>query len=458
MPIRSIAGTDAQYYLLSFDERGSERPESNGILLSDVVRNKIADPGEGITDVFFASHGWQGDVPAAIEQYDKWVGEMARSVDREGARSLRPGFKGIVVGLHWPSLPFGDESLPADQGGIGLLGVDVDAEIDAQVAQYAASIADTAKAREAIRTILLADRGDDGASEALPADVRDAYQALYAEADLDGGDGDPGAPPGADREQFDPDAIYGAARVSALAGEAEAAGGVLGGGFFDKLKGLVVAPLQQLSFFKMKDRARAIGESGAHALLVRLMKAARPETRFHLMGHSFGCIVVSATVAGAPGGEKLPRPVDSLFLVQGALSLWSYCPDIPMAHGTAGYFNRTLKEGLVRGPIVTTRSRFDKAVGTLYPGAVMVKDQFVLADDLPKFGGIGTFGAQGLGTLAIDREMGRADIDYKFQNGRVYNLDANGVIKNGGGLSGAHSDIAHPEVAHVMWQAALTPP
>ena len=89
------------------------------------------------------------------------------------------------------------------------------------------------------------------------------------------------------------------------------------------------------------------------------MKASRPETRFHLMGHSFGCIVVSATVAGAPRGEKLPRPVDSLFLVQGALSLWSYCPDIPMARGTAGYFNRILEEGLVRGPIVTTRSRFD---------------------------------------------------------------------------------------------------
>ena len=457
MPIRSIVGADAQYYLLSFDENGTERPESNGILLSDVVRNKIADPNEAITDVFFTSHGWKGDIAAAIEQYDRWVGEMARSADRDVAHTARPGFKAIVVGLHWPSLPFGDESLPSDQG--GLLGAGDEPDIEAQVAQYAASIADTPTARQAIRTILVAEREDDGANETLPADVREAYQTLYAEADLDGGDGDPGAPPGADREQFDPDAIYGAARVSAAAAEAEEeSGGVLGGGFLDKVKGLIVAPLQQLSFWKMKDRARAIGESGAHALLVRLMKAARPETRFHLMGHSFGCIVVSATVAGAPGGEKLPRPVDSLFLVQGALSLWSYSPDIPMARGTAGYFNRTLKEGLVRGPIVTTRSRFDSAVGKLYPTAAKLKDQFVLADELPKFGGIGTFGAQGLGALAVDREMGTANTDYGFKNGRVYNLDADGVIKTGGGFSGAHSDIAHPEVAHVMWQAALTPP
>ena len=363
MPIRSIAGTDAQYYLLSFDERGTERPESNGILLSDVVRNTIADPNEGITDVFFASHGWKGDVAAAIEQYDRWVGEMARSPDRAAARAARPGFKSIVIGLHWPSLPFGDESPPADQGG-GLLGADDEPDIDAQVAQDASSIADTPTAREAIRTILLAEREGGGASDSLPPDVREAYQRLYAEAELDGGDGDPGAPPGADREEFDPDAIYRAARARASEEEEEAEGGVLGGGFLDKVKGLVVAPLQQLSFWKMKDRARAIGEGGAHALLVRLMNASRPETRFHLMGHSFGCIVVSATVAGAPKGEKLPRPVDSLFLVQGALSLWSYCPDIPMARGTAGYFNRTLKDGLVRGPIVTTRSRFDSAINS----------------------------------------------------------------------------------------------
>ena len=307
MPIRSIAGADAQYYLLSFDEDGRERPEADGILLSDVVRNKIADPSEAITDVFLASHGWKGDVAAAIEQYDRWVGEMARSSDRDVARTMRPGFRAIVVGLHWPSLPFGDETQPAAQGG-GLLGADDAPDIDAQVAQYAASIADTPKAREAIRTILLANREDDGSSKTLPSDVREAYRTLYAEAGLDGGDGDPGAPPGADRDSFDPDTIYGTARAIASEEGEAAEGGVLGGGFFDKLKGLVVAPLQQLSFWKMKDRARAIGESGAHALLVRLMKAARPETRFHLMGHSFGCIVVSATVAGAPGGEKLPAP------------------------------------------------------------------------------------------------------------------------------------------------------
>ena len=116
------------------------------------------------------------------------------------------------------------------------------------------------------------------------------------------------------------------------------------------------------------------------------------------MGHSFGCIVVSATVAGAPGGRPLPRPVDSLFLVQGALSLWAYCRRHPVAPGTAGYFHRIVKNGLVRGPIVTTRSSYDTAVGTLLSARrAGARSQLVLGDELPNYGGIGTFGIQGSG-------------------------------------------------------------
>jgi hypothetical protein len=222
-----------------------------------------------------------------------------------------------------------------------------------------------------------------------------------------------------------------------------------------KLKGWVTAPLKQLSFWKMKDRARRIGESGGHELLRSLQREARPGTRFHLMGHSFGCIVVSATVAGPPGGRGPERPVDSLFLVQGALSLWSFCPDIPYAAGKPGYFNRILKQSLVRGPIVTTRSEHDRAVGNLYPHAADAADQLVLGDEFPKYGGVGTFGAQGLGGAEEDLELLPATGAYGFAPGRVYNLEASGTIKNGGGFSGAHSDIAHPEVAHAMWAAVL---
>jgi hypothetical protein len=48
------------------------------------------------------------------------------------------------------------------------------------------------------------------------------------------------------------------------------------------------------------------------------------------------------------------------------------------------------------------------------------------------------------------------DHSYGFERGRVYNIESSGVINVGGGFSGAHSDIAKPEVAHAVWEAAMT--
>ncbi len=454
MPVRTIPGSDVQYYLISFDENGAERAEADGSLLSQAAIQRLKDPAGKITDVFLASHGWKGDIPAAIEQYDKWMGEMAGSKDRGSMHQKRPGFKALNIGIHWPSLPFGDESLPAGDG--RTLSPGVDGDVDARVQQYASTLASTPKAIDAIRTIVIASDEDDGRHAELPDDVRSAYRTLIREADLGDTASDLGAAPGADHPAFDADEMYSAVRAAESASDGDDL--LLGGGLVDKLKGLVKSPLQQLSFWKMKDRARAVGESGAHSLLVSLMNATTEATHFHLMGHSFGCIVVSATVAGPPGGTPLPRPVDTLFLVQGALSLWSFCPDIPFAKGTSGYFNRILSQGLVRGPLVTTQSSHDTAVGKLYPPAARIKGQLVLDDELPKFGGVGTFGARGLGALAEDRPMADASHEYGFAPKRVYNLESSAIIANGGGASGAHSDIAHPEVAHVMWQAVTAAP
>jgi len=456
MPIQPIGNTGKQYYLVSFDENGIERPEADGTLLSDAIRKRLADPGEKITDVFFASHGWKGDVPAAIEQHDKWMGEMVRSPDRDVMLKAHPEFKALNIGLHWPSLPFGDEDLPT-AGPAKVLGADTD--VDEEVDRFASVLADTPKARAAIRTILEANARDTGSRAELPDAVRLAYRTVFSEAKLGGKGDDAGAPPGDDHPGLDAEKMYEATRNAesdaASAAQRKAGEVVLGGGgFFDKLKGLLVSPLQQASFWKMKKRARVVGEGGIHALLESLMRTGGERVHFHLMGHSFGCIVVSAAVAGPPGKPMLPRGVDTLFLVQGALSLWSFCADIPFAKGTAGYFRRIIDKGLVRGPIITTRSKFDNAVGKLYPPAADLANEVILAAvELPKYGGIGTWGAQGLGSAATDLVMQPATQSYTFEAKRVYNLEASAIIKDGGGFSGAHSDIAHPEVAHVLWQA-----
>jgi len=114
MPIRKVFGTDSEYYLLVFDEEGRERREPDGTLMSETVRQRLEDAASPVTDLFFTSHGWMGDVPAAIDQYDKWVAAMATlQSDRAATRERHPGFEPLIIGLHWPSLSWGDETIPA---------------------------------------------------------------------------------------------------------------------------------------------------------------------------------------------------------------------------------------------------------------------------------------------------------------------------------------------------------
>jgi len=218
-------------------------------------------------------------------------------------------------------------------------------------------------------------------------------------------------------------------------------------------------PVRQVSFWAMKHRARQVGETGVHALLIELQKSA-PDARFHLMGHSFGCIVVSAAVAGPLGQgavtSRLPRPVHALFLVQGALSLWSFAESIPYPPNVPGYFRPMgVAPALVSGPIVTTCSKFDRAVGTFFPLAAKRGNDRLLGEDLPEFGGVGTSGFKGPADGAThDVLVLNADAEYGFDAGHIYNIDASSVICHGRGPTGAHSDIAQPEIAHLFWQAA----
>jgi pimeloyl-ACP methyl ester carboxylesterase len=250
--------------------------------------------------------------------------------------------------------------------------------------------------------------------------------------------------PGADRLAFDPETAY------ATAGDEVQ----FGGGFGAKL----LVPLQQLSFWSMKDRARQVGESGLHDFVAALMNAVPPgrDLRFHLMGHSFGCIVMSSVATGRNAQGRLPKPLQSVVLVQGALSLWSYCTSIPSEPSKKGHFRALVEGNRVSGPVCLTTSEFDRAVGILYPAAAGVAKQVeFVPGELPKYGAVGTFGAQGPGVNAVEEAMHPLNQPYQFQPGAVYNFNSSQFICDGGGVSGAHSDISKPEVAQLIWSAAL---
>ncbi len=433
---------DLSYYLIAFDKNGKERTDDSEGLMSQKVA-EILDQ-EPITDVFIFSHGWLGDVPAAIDQYNRWIGAMAtQTQDIERLRQIRPGFRPLLIGLHWPSLPFGEEALgsgsPVSFATTGAPAVD---PIEQMVEFYSNSIADTDAAKTALRTIITSAAEKSAPSE-LPNDVINAYKNLEQEADLSQ-DGMAGAP-GADREPFNPERQYLLSKNTPV-------------DFAGPNWSQLLAPLRTLSFWKMKDRAKAFGESGGFNLLTKLQQATNAEVRFHLMGHSFGCIVVTATLCGSKEQEQLPRPVNSVALVQGALSLWSYCADIPHQKGTPGYFHRLIKEAKVSGPILTTQSEHDTALSKMYPLGAGVAAQLSMAPGElpPKYGAVGTFGIHGDGLPLEFQDMLPIEQSYSFSPGTIYNLVSSAFINQSSGLGGAHNDIAKPEVAHAIWCAAMS--
>jgi hypothetical protein len=436
MPIRRIPNTDQDYYLINFDSDGKERAADDGQRLSEVVLDQLRN--QPITDVFVMSHGWLGDIDDAQAQYDRWMANLWSCADDiEAVKRKRPNFKPLSIGLHWPSKPFGNE----DAG--GAFGLDLDAEGDelvkSAISDQIALLGASDEIRPQLETIFKAYLELDE-PETLPDEVRKAYLEINDKLGLDK----------EDREAFDPEETF---QNALEADREEVESGSFAGGFS---WGDLLAPLRVLSFWRMKDRARRFGESGANDLLRKMQQAtAGREARFHLMGHSFGCIAVTAMTAGSSEATMPPNPVHSIILVQGATSLWGYCPNIPHARDKAGAFNRIIKNNRVKGAILTTISEHDSAVGFFYPLAAGLKRQVDFAVELPKYGAIGSFGIQGLDDIAEGLTMAKKDHQYNFRAGRIYNLESSGVIKDRALVVGAHSDISHPEVAHAWWQAVM---
>lgn len=446
MGYHPLPNTPHRYALIAFNSDGLERPEATGPFTQTLL-NDIAT--QHITNVFFFTHGWKGDIPAAIEQYDSWIGALMTSPDVQRAQQAFPDFRPLLVGLHWPSLPWGSEEPGTDgafaaPAGSALAGAAPSGSTpDQLLADYLQRLGDRPEIRAPLETIFNEARHN-MSPDTLPPPVRQAYLDLCHALGLQSGG--VSAPPGADCEGFDPEESYQAWNEE-------------GANFAEIDLGGIFGPLRQLSYWTMKKRARAVGEGGMHEFLQALQTTtAQRRTRIHLMGHSFGTIVISSMLGGPNARSPLVRPVDSVVLVQGPVSLWCYAANIPFKNAGPGYFSRILPDAKIAGPLVTTQSHFDKAVGQLYPLASRIHGSasFGTGPGFPEFGAIGAFGLQSLGSQAQhDISMLPADGTYGFQPRTVYNLESSRYICKGDGASGAHSDIAGPEVAHAIWEAAF---
>ncbi|WP_221348331.1 alpha/beta hydrolase [Streptomyces beigongshangae] len=162
------------------------------------------------------------------------------------------------------------------------------------------------------------------------------------------------------------------------------------------------------------------------------------------VGHSFGgrllCQAVQESALEGTGtagpvhvDPRYPYSVDNLLVFQMAARPDSFSP--------SGVFHRLLTAAPISGPVTLTRSRRDRATGVWHR----------LAE---RTGGIGTVGLRGADPPPAELCLRKPDEAYDDADlaHRLVEVDASRCYVGSPWnlISGAHSDIRHPESAHLL--------
>ncbi|GAA3774072.1 serine-threonine protein kinase [Streptomyces chiangmaiensis] len=439
------------YWELTFDADGDVDGPERDRLLTDVSRR-------GVRDLLVFAHGWNNERSGATRLYGRFFAPVT---------SLAPKARLGYVGVIWPSMMFADEPIPDFPPSAAAVPVPPRPQLDKNSRRALLEVfpGRASVVEQIVR--LLEQHPDDGPSleefgrlVRLLVEVRPEGPQASCAADLLT-EGASAVEPGMltwDTAQVCRDFAGALERVESGDGEASGteAFSFTPKGLWDGAHEL----LRQATYYAMKRRAGAVGEHGLGPVLGRLAQAA-PDVRVHLVGHSFGGRLVSFALRGLPEGVD---SVKSVTLLQGAFSHYAFAPRLPDAPHAEGALSGC--QHRIDGPLVCCYSRFDSALGTLYPLASrMAGDDRSMAGEAPGIAeefGIGRvlgpkWGAMGHdGVQAVDgtQRLALADaLKRKLPASGCVNIDASAVVRHGGPPSGAHSDIVHRELAQVVLAA-----
>jgi hypothetical protein len=111
-----------------------------------------------------------------------------------------------------------------------------------------------------------------------------------------------------------------------------------------------------------------------------------------------------------------------------------------------GFFRAVVDQHRVKGPILITYTKNDKAVGVAYPLASRINGDKTAAfgDENDVFGGLGRNGAQQMQSgEVVAGKLLPANGSYTFQAGKFFNLEGSAFITG-------HGDVAGKEIAHAV--------
>ncbi|MER6914670.1 serine-threonine protein kinase [Streptomyces sp. NPDC000594] len=203
--------------------------------------------------------------------------------------------------------------------------------------------------------------------------------------------------------------------------------------------------LRQTTYYALKRRAGAVGELGLGPLLGQLARS-RPGTRVHLVGHSQGARLVAFALRGLPDGA---RNVKSVTFLQGAFSHYAFAASLPHAAQKSGALRAM--EDRVDGPVVACYSRYDSALGVLYPLASRLArdERNGLGGQDRRWWAVGHDGLRAVSSPSVRLTLEEA-LGSGMPGSGCVSVDTASVVRRGGPPSGAHNDICHRELARVV--------
>ena len=415
-------GRSIDLYLLRIDKEGE--------LLSRQTQQALLGAVPDKSDVFVFCHGWNNTFDQAKDSYLEFIKGYAAQRQRLG-RPIPANYKPLLIGIIWPStsfvLPW--EQGPAIAGGpppaehekeelLSLIGEVASPKTFGQLTELVDGVdalgpAEALEAAEVMRGVLTASAApEDPTSVLSAADLVHAWQTLQS-----------GAPAPAAPDDF------GGAVLPWQAGQAP--GPQAAGSISLDPRGL----LRLASVWLMKDRAGRVGARGVAPLLEAILNGSN--TRLHLIGHSFGArVMLSAlTVQGSP------RKAHSLLLLQPAVNRWCFADDVVGRHTPGGY--RPVLDRVER-PILTTYSRHDLPLHEVFHLAVrdnsLGEPQIAAVGDTYRYGALGGYGPEGLGTRLGSVSAQREGTPYPLPGGVP-------IVQVDGGVDGIKVDgvDTHPD-------------
>lgn len=373
-------------YMLEFDKRGAcQGPRTYQALLDDLRQGLF-------THVFVCSHGWNTTHSAALTRYEDFATGFHALRETRGLRVPDP-YRPVMVGVSWPSIGLLVPGEKPPRMAAGFVAPAPDASAVAEVEddaeeQVIAELSAAMPAGRAGRFAELAAReslGPQGAAELAgllasicpvagdelgddaPAVTAEAVMRVWGDllqAGFGAGDGQRVGP-----ESFHAppeDLPAGTSSVESGSGHGEDEPRAAGIANRIAAAGARLDPrpiLRAVTVRTMKDRAGVVGAAGVGPLLTDLLTAAGQAASVHLIGHSYGCRLLLAALS--TGG--VPRPVDSLLLLQPAVNYLCFATQVPKT-GLPGGFRPALEH--IRQPVLSTFSANDDALHDFFHWAL----------------------------------------------------------------------------------------